>query len=218
MKLAGLPGADARTRERVRDLLLERGPQTAAALAEELGVSPAGVRRHLDALLADGTITAREPRRYGRQGRGRPAKVYALTESGHEAGPTAYDALAADALSFLAAHGGEEAVAAFAKARAADLEQRLAGVHGPEALAAALTADGYAATVHDVPTGTTVCQHHCPVQSVAAQFPQLCEAETEVLGRVLGTHVQRLATIAHGDGVCTTHVPASASTTTGVTQ
>ncbi|MFW6188461.1 MAG: transcriptional regulator, partial [Actinomycetota bacterium] len=26
-------------------------------------------------------------------------------------------------------------------------------------------------------------------------------------GRLLGTHVQRLATIAHGDGVCTTHIP-----------
>jgi hypothetical protein len=24
---------------------------------------------------------------------------------------------------------------------------------------------------------------------------------------VLGVHVQRLATIAHGDGVCTTHIP-----------
>jgi predicted ArsR family transcriptional regulator len=39
------------------------------------------------------------------------------------------------------------------------------------------------------------------------QFPELCEAETEVFARLLGTHVQRLATIAHGDGVCTTHVP-----------
>ena len=214
MKLVGasaaaVSGADARTRERVRDLLLERGPQTAAALAEELGVSPAGVRRHLDALVADGTITAREPRRYGPQGRGRPARVYVLTDSGHQAGPTAYDALAADALSFLTAHGGAEAVAAFARARAAELEQHLADVRGADELATALTADGYAATVHAVPTGTTVCQHHCPVQSVAAQFPQLCEAETEVFGRVLGTHVQRLATIAHGDGVCTTHIPAS---------
>jgi predicted ArsR family transcriptional regulator len=41
---------------------------------------------------------------------------------------------------------------------------------------------------------------------VAAEFPQLCEAETEAFGRLLGTPVQRLATIAHGDGVCTTHV------------
>jgi hypothetical protein len=41
---------------------------------------------------------------------------------------------------------------------------------------------------------------------VAAKFPQLCEAETEAFGRLLGTPVQRLATIAHGDGICTTHV------------
>jgi hypothetical protein len=34
----------------------------------------------------------------------------------------------------------------------------------------------------------------------------LCEAETEAFGRLLGTPVQRLATIAHGDGICTTHV------------
>ena len=39
------------------------------------------------------------------------------------------------------------------------------------------------------------------------EFPQLCEAETEVFARLLGRHVQRLATIAHGDGVCTTNVP-----------
>jgi predicted ArsR family transcriptional regulator len=43
---------------------------------------------------------------------------------------------------------------------------------------------------------------------VAAEFPQLCEAETEAFGRLLGTPVQRLATIAHGDGICTTHVTA----------
>jgi hypothetical protein len=42
---------------------------------------------------------------------------------------------------------------------------------------------------------------------VAAEFPQLCEAETRVISRLLGVHVQRLATIANGDGVCTTHVP-----------
>jgi predicted ArsR family transcriptional regulator len=45
------------------------------------------------------------------------------------------------------------------------------------------------------------------VAHVAEQFPQLCEAETEVFARLLGRHVQRLATIAHGDGVCTTHIP-----------
>ena len=66
--------------------------------------------------------------------------------------------------------------------------------------------------------GEQLCQHHCPVAHVAAEFPQLCEAETEAFGLLLGTPVQRLATIAHGDGICTTHVtcvgkPAPAGTT-----
>jgi predicted ArsR family transcriptional regulator len=84
-----------------------------------------------------------------------------------------------------------------------------------QALAEALSADGYAATASGAPEGSAgaaggvqLCQHHCPVAHVAAEFPQLCEAETEAFGRLLGTPVQRLATIAHGDGICTTHVTA----------
>jgi predicted ArsR family transcriptional regulator len=57
-----------------------------------------------------------------------------------------------------------------------------------------------------IASGGQLCQHHCPVAHVAAEYPQLCEAETEAFGRLLGTPVQRLATIANGDGVCTTHV------------
>jgi predicted ArsR family transcriptional regulator len=76
-------------------------------------------------------------------------------------------------------------------------------------LAERLTADGYAAAAAPAPRrgGEQLCQHHCPVAHVAEQFPVLCEAETEVFARLLGTHVQRLATIAHGDGVCTTYIP-----------
>jgi hypothetical protein len=42
---------------------------------------------------------------------------------------------------------------------------------------------------------------------VAREFPQLCVAETEAFSRLLGVHVQRLATLAHGEHVCTTHIP-----------
>ena len=90
-----------------------------------------------------------------------------------------------------------------------------------QALAEALSADGYAAAAGPAPAigaaqpgGEQICQHHCPVAHVAAEFPQLCEAETEAFGRLLGTPVQRLATIAHGDGICTTHVTARNGYTT----
>ena len=74
------------------------------------------------------------------------------------------------------------------------------------ALAAALTSEGYAASMAPGPDGLggQLCQHHCPVAHVAAEFPQLCEAETELFAELLGTHVQRLATIAAGAHVCTT--------------
>jgi len=78
-----------------------------------------------------------------------------------------------------------------------------------EALAEALTSEGYAASAHKVGSGGQLCQHHCPVAHVAAEFPQLCEAETRAFERLLGTHVKRLATIARGDAVCTTHIPST---------
>lgn len=58
-----------------------------------------------------------------------------------------------------------------------------------------------------VHSGDQLLQHHCPVAHVAAEFPVLCEIETQLFASLLGSHVQRLATIAHGDGVCTTHIP-----------
>jgi len=76
-----------------------------------------------------------------------------------------------------------------------------------QALAGALTEDGYVASTLPSAIGEQLCQHHCPVAHVAERFPQICEVETAAFSRLLGVHVQRLATIAHGDGVCTTHVP-----------
>jgi predicted ArsR family transcriptional regulator len=211
---------DGRTRHRVTALLLEHGPQTATELAGRLGVSPTAVRRHLDALVATGRVEERHAPGTPR-GRGRPARLFHLTDAGRSAFPHAYDDLALTALRFVAAQGGPDAVRAVAEAQLAGLEQRCsaaveaaaveaapgAPVDRAQALAMALTAEGYAASTSAISGGGQLCQHHCPVAHVAAEFPQLCEAETAVIGRLVGTHVQRLATIAHGDGVCTTHIP-----------
>jgi predicted ArsR family transcriptional regulator len=205
---------DAPTRERVARSILELGPSTAAALAERLDLTPAAVRRHLDHMIAEGAVEAREPRVYGARGRGRPAKVFALTEAGRDRFDQQYDDLALEALRFLEETGGDEAVMAFARRRVAGIEEHYTelvaaepGLEPSEALARALTQGGYAASVRQGPVGEQLCQQHCPVSHVAHEFPQLCEAETEVISKVLGRHVQRLATIAHGDGVCTTCIP-----------
>ncbi len=206
--------ADAPTRERVARTLLELGPSTATVLAERLDLTPAAVRRHLDHLIAEGALEAREPRVYGVRGRGRPARVFAITEAGRDRFDQQYDDLAVQALRFLEETGGDEAVMSFARRRVAGIEHNYDEIvaeqpdlPASEALARALTRGGYAASVRQIPAGEQLCQQHCPVSHVAHEFPQLCEAETEVISKVLGRHVQRLATIAHGDGVCTTCIP-----------
>ncbi|MDN5743677.1 MAG: transcriptional regulator [Nocardioidaceae bacterium] len=207
--------SDQPTRQRVARSILVNGPSTAAALAERLDLTPAAVRRHLDLLLADGAIEARDARPVGARGRGRPAKAFALTEIGRDGFDQHYDDLATEALRFLAETGGDEAVRAFAERRVAFIERRFPQVAADnpdaspaEVLALVFSDEGYAATVQLLPVvGEQLCQQHCPVAHVAYDFPQLCEAETEAIGRVLDTHVQRLATIAHGDGVCTTCIP-----------
>ena len=214
-------GSERGTRARIARLILENGPVTAAALSTRLGLTPAAIRRHLDNLLAGGLIETRTARRPASRGRGRPAKLFVITDAGRSAFEHAYDDLATSALRFLAEVAGTGAVAEFARRQVAELERRYrpamesAGEDKVKALAEALSADGYAASATSAPSlaaggGEQLCQHHCPVAHVAAEFPQLCEAETEAFARLLGTPVQRLATIAHGDGICTTHVTAPA--------
>jgi predicted ArsR family transcriptional regulator len=205
---------DLPTRQRVARSVLVNGPSTAAALAERLDLTPAAVRRHLDQLLDEGILEVREPRGNVVRRRGRPAKLFALTEAGRDRFDQAYDDLAVQALRFVAETGGDEAVRAFADRRAGRIEQRFEQVREAdprlepvEALARAFTIEGYAASVREAPVGNQLCQQHCPVSHVAHEFPELCEAETAAIGRMLGRHVQRLATIAHGDGVCTTSIP-----------
>jgi predicted ArsR family transcriptional regulator len=208
------PFDDAPTRTRVTQTILENGPSTAADLACQLGLTPAAVRRHLDQLLAEGALEARDQRITGQRGRGRPAKVFAITDAGRDGFTHAYDELAAGALRYLAETGGDDAVMDFARHRLRTLEdryrpllQQVEPAERPQMLAKVLSHDGFAASVGTTPAGSQMCQHHCPVAHVAEEFPQMCEAETEMFARLLGTHVQRLATIAHGDGVCTTHLP-----------
>jgi predicted ArsR family transcriptional regulator len=141
-----------------------------------------------------------------------------VTSGGQSELQGGYGELAAQALRHLRAAGGSAAVARFADERydalveryaprltASDVSQRA------EQLAALLSADGYAASVRPGPAtlvpAAQLCQGHCPVQHVAEEFGELCEAEARAFARLLGTHVQRLATIAGGAHACVTNLP-----------
>ena len=207
------------TRETILQLIVERGPITAASLAKILYLTPAAVRRHIGVLEEDHLIEVHEIAASTKARRGRPARHYVATSDGHSKLDNAYSDLASEALDFIRQEMGEEKIEAFASRRTDDLEERYAAelekagddpATRAKALVKKLSDDGYAASLRAVgPRGYALqlCQGHCPVQEVAGQFPELCEAETQAFSRLLGVHVQRLATLAGGDHVCTTHIP-----------
>jgi predicted ArsR family transcriptional regulator len=210
---------DGHTRKAIVQLLLESGSITAADIGRRLSISAAGVRRHLDALVDSGDAEANPSAPWQQAGRGRPAKRFRLTAAGRAKLEHTYDDLASAAMRQLREIGGDEAVRTFARRRVQAIldgvERVDSGDDGAVAGAAdqvadALTRAGYATTATRVGgpiQGIEICQHHCPVSHVAAEFPELCEAEQQAISEVLGSHVQLLASIVNGDCACTTHVP-----------
>jgi predicted ArsR family transcriptional regulator len=205
---------DAGTRERVMALIMERGATTAADVASALAITPAAVRRHLSALARKGLVATRERRAYGARERGRPAKVYVPTDAGRNDFVHTYDALAIDLLDYLRQQAGPDAVggvrprslrrgrAALSRASRRSRGDAVGGAHGP-----AVRRRLHGVVLHPVRAGHQLCQRPLPGRPRRRALPELCVAEAEAFGRLLGSHVQRLATIAHGDGVCTLHVP-----------
>ncbi|MCX2711888.1 transcriptional regulator [Mycolicibacterium sp. J2] len=210
------PTPEGDTRSAIVQLLLE-GPVTAGDIGDRLGISATGVRRHLDALIEAGDAQASAAAAWQHNGRGRPAKRYRITAAGRAKLHHAYDDLAAAAMRQLREIGGDEAVQTFARRRIDGiLAEVVTAPHTDDVaatadrMAAALTKAGYRTTTTPVAgplSGVQICQHHCPVSHVAEEFPELCDAERQAFAEILGTHVQRLATIVNGDCACTTHVP-----------
>lgn len=193
---------------------MEHGKTTSADLATSFGLTQAAIRRHLSALEEAGMLTVRHASSSQNRGAGRPSKEYVATAQGRETFTHAYDELAISALEMLRRIGGDEAVEAFFEERFSHVEERFtqlceadATISEAEALSQALNEVGFMSGLLPAQSGEQLCQHHCPYTAVAERFPQLCSAETQIFSRLLHSHVQRLATIAHGDGVCTTHIP-----------
>ena len=174
---------ETRTRARVLAAVSERGPISASAIGRLLGLTPAGVRRHLEALAEQGAVSERDPVAVSSgRGRGRPAREWVVAEAGHASLPSGYDDLAAHALRFLRDSSGPDAVASFARARSADLEARYAAD-----LAVQFRVMDY------VPTGTNLV-----ISNVSMGTDRYEIAGVEV------THVHPLSPLSNGQGMFVT--------------
>ena len=117
-----------KTRDQIARTILENGPATAVVLAKKLSITPAGIRRHLDSLISEGVLTARDPYQAHERGRGRPSKVFVMTDAGREKFEHSYDDLAVAALKFMSSKNGEHLVNEFAMSRAEELTRKGASI------------------------------------------------------------------------------------------
>jgi predicted ArsR family transcriptional regulator len=203
------------TREQILVLLRRHGRLSAPRLADLLRINSVGVRRHLGLLERDGLVesTVEKPTR------GRPAAIYRLTDAGLERFPRRYDEVAREALAFLKDHDAA-ALAQFLAWRNERLAASYAGrVDGAtlaertDALAEVLSEQGFMAEVESAPGGgLRLCQHNCTVEHLAADLPDLCTSEAELFERLLGTQVEREATLVDGAVRCVTRINLGRST------
>lgn len=102
----GMRESDGSTRERVLKLVLEEGPISAAQLGRELNLTPAAVRRHLDAMTDQGLIEIKNVTSRKR-GAGRPSRRYVVSSHGQRTLGDDYLALVETALTVLEQHAAE---------------------------------------------------------------------------------------------------------------
>ncbi|WP_369816397.1 helix-turn-helix transcriptional regulator [Corynebacterium sp. NML140438] len=143
-----------------------------------------------------------------------------MTEEGRNSFGSNYEEMALDAIDTIEALGGPAAVKEFAKARIERIVENVEPISEESTrdeltavvteLVSALERHGYVASVTQAGAGIQICQHHCPVSHVASVHPEICEAEQEMIATVVGRHIQPLASITEGNGVCTTNIPITA--------
>ncbi|MDW7981489.1 MAG: metalloregulator ArsR/SmtB family transcription factor [Thermomicrobium sp.] len=195
------------TREQLLTLLKKSEGLTADQLARLLGITSMAVRKHLTALERDGLVTTSLERRKI----GRPARLYRLSAQADTLFPQQYDVLVTEVLHDLATLDGPAKVDLVLRRRtermgellARQLDQIPTLAERVRRLAEALDALGYYATWERVDDRTfRLCQYHCPIRQVAANFPITCDAEAELYRTLLRADVERRCHIASGDACC----------------
>ena len=181
---------DVRSRRRIQNILKQDGPQEAADLAEILEVSAMAVRQHLYALEEEGLVThGTKPRP-----RGRPAKVWQLTEAANSLFPDAHAELTIHLIDAMVESFGEDGVEKLLGIRAAkqaqDYSQRLSeesDLPGRiRCLADIRSSEGYMAGFEETEDGFLLVENHCPICVAAKSCSGLCAMELKVFQEVIG--------------------------------
>ncbi len=182
--LSGLPA----TRREMLFYLKRNGEASTETLSAHTGITASGARQHLSALELDGFIVARDDR----DGRGRPRKIYTLSEAGDALFPRAYEGLTNELLDYVNDENPELLSRIFDRRGLRRLERARARIAGLDfsakvaELARILDEDGYLADFMTEPDGSyLIREHNCAVLAIAERYQHACSSELEFLQALL---------------------------------
>jgi len=191
-------------------LVKRAGPISADALARRLKLTPTAVRQHLQALGEEGLVAGAEAP--PPTGRGRPARLWRVTEAADARFADAHAGLSAELIAQVRRVFGEAGLDKLLELRTADQAAAyLAEIGGARSLRVRLTAlaairerEGYMAEVREDADGLLLLEHHCPVCTAARACTGLCREELALFTQVLGpgVRVERISHILAGAGRC----------------
>jgi predicted ArsR family transcriptional regulator len=180
------------------------GPLTAEDLAGKLGIGAVSTRAILRRLEAADLVAREfEPRPIGR-----PVGRYRLTPSADALFPKHYEAFAAQLLDTVVGELGPEALDQVLSSWEVRLHAHLEGQlpRDPaarlDALAQHQSKYGFMAEVKRDQEGVTLLERNCPIATLAAKYPQICDREAALFSRTLGWKAHLVSCQARGDGVC----------------
>lgn len=193
---------------RFLQLLKTKGPQSSAAVAQQLAITHEGARFQLTKLAQDGYVLAQSVAK----GVGRPQQIWKLTAKGNEQFADTHADLAIQFLESIEEVLGQEAMQQVLQGRERGAKERyaeqLVGITGLEEKIARFSeirkAEGYLAEWFKDEEGYVLIEHHCPIHSAAKKCDGLCLTDLHIIQHVLGEYVSvtRTSHIMAGDEQC----------------
>ncbi|MGY6040632.1 helix-turn-helix transcriptional regulator [Aeromonas sp. AE23HZ002T15] len=193
--------------DKILYLLKSQGPQSAAALGEQLQMTSMGARQHLLTLEAEGLVDFNDQAR----GRGRPVRLWQLTELAWQRFPDTHSELTLQLIDDVRQLFGEEGMDQLIARR----EQQMLGRYQAQltqtelegklaSLKALRSLEGYMADMRQEEDGSWLWwENHCPICAAARACRGFCRSELAMFRQLLApAEVEREQYLLEGDQRC----------------
>lgn len=199
------------TREKIIFLLKKNGPLSIEDLSNELHITSMGIRQHLLSLERKGYIDYVTKR----QGIGRPAFVYRLTEKAQTLFPMAYDNFIVETFKEIEKNEGKQKIeelfkwhkSRFLRDFKESLPARKTLWDKLSAISNILDTKGYLTELQDTNNHYRLKIFNCPIYRLSSEYKDACRYDLQMFQELIAREVSREACIVDGDTSCTYTIP-----------